>query len=484
MVHQGFKRRFSPLKLLTEEQIENIHRNTLRVLEETGLRIEHERALKLLKSNGGKVDFDSRRAKFPPWLVEECLSKCPRTFRIKARNPENDVMLDENSVYFGMSCGRHTVDLDTLEPRPATKQEYRDLIIAMDALDNPQIVGPYPLFGWEGLPSIMCIPEGFAARLRNTSKILMTAHSNNCDIFNVEMSKVAGAETIVGPNPSPPLTYGEEAIETLYRAAVNDCPLRFGYTGEVMGATSPATIAGTVVTGSATAMAGIVLAQLIKPGIRISVGGWAFPQNMRSGLIIFGSIEQSLFHAAHSQYWRSLHMPVNHTTGFTSSKSIDYQCACEKATQTLISALAGANIIQVSGAIFGELTLHPVQMILDDDLCNMIGRFVEGIEVTDETLALELINEVGPIPGMYLDKEHTRRWWKKEQFMPKAADRLSIPEWIAKGKKSAIDYAQERMEEILATHTPAPLTPSQEEDIDRILGEAREYYRKKGLLVG
>ena len=482
MVHQGFKRRFSPLKVLTDEQVEKIHRGILAVLSETGLRIEHERALKLLRDNGARVDFDSRRVMIPPILVEECLSRCPRTFRIKARNPESDVILEENSVYFGMSCGRHIIDLDTEEPRPATKQEYQDLMTTMDALDNPQIVGPYPLFGWEGLPNVMCIPEGFAASLRNTSKILMTAHSNDCDIFNVEMARIAGAETVVGPNPSPPLTYGEEAIEALYRAAANDCPLRFGYTGEVMGATSPATIAGTVVTGCATAMAGIVLAQLIKPQIRISVGGWAFPQNMRCGLIIFGSIEQSLFHAAHSQYWRSLNMPVNHTTGFTNSKSIDFQCAYEKASQTLISALVGANIIQVSGAIFGELTLHPVQMILDDDLCNAIGRFVEGIDVTDETLALDLINQVGPIPGMYLDKEHTRKWWRKEQFMPEAADRLGIPEWIAGGKKSAIDYARKRMEEILATHKPAPLTPGQEAEIERILKEASEYYREKGLL--
>ena len=484
MSRRGFQRRFSPLRILTDEQIEEIYQSTLRVLEETGLRIEHERALKLLKDSGCNVDFDSMRAKFPPWLVEECLRKCPRNFRIKARNPENDVILGENTLYFGMSCGRHIVDLDTLEARPATKKEYCDLIIAMDALDNPQIVGPYPLFGWEGLPTIMCIPEGFAARVRNTSKILTTAHSNNCDIFNVAMAKAAGMETIVGPNPSPPLTYGEEAIEALYRAAANDCPLRFGYTGEVMGATSPVTIAGTVVTGSATAIAGIVLAQLVKPGIRISVGGWAFLQNMRSGLIIFGSIEQSLFHAAHSQFWRSLRMPVNHTTGFTNSKSIDFQCAYEKATQTLISALAGADIIQVSGAIFGELTLNPIQMILDDDICNMIGRFVEGVEVTDETLAVDLINEVGPIPGMYLDKEHTRKWWQKEQFMPKAADRLGIPEWLAKGKKSAIDYARERMEAILETHKPDPLTPKQEEDVDRILKETWEYYRKRNMLEG
>ncbi len=120
--------------------------------------------------------------------------------------------------------------------------------------------------------------------------------------------------------------------------------------------------------------------------------------------------------------------------------------------------------------------------VLDDDIAGMIGRFIEGALVNDDTLAIDLIKAVGPIPGMYLDKAHTRQWWKKEQFIPKAADRLTYPEWLEKGKKSALDYAKDRVEEILATHKPKPLTPSQDEEIDRILAEARAYYKKRGMI--
>ena len=102
---------------------------------------------------------------------------------------------------------------------------------------------------------------------------------------------------------------------------------------------------------------------------------------------------------------------------------------------------------------------------------------MESVEVNDETMALDLINEVGPIPGFYLNKEHTRKWWKKEQFVPKVADRLTYPEWLKAGKKSCLDYAKERMGEILATHKVSlPLTRSQEEDIERILNEARKLF--------
>ena len=130
----------------------------------------------------------------------------------------------------------------------------------------------------------------------------------------------------------------------------------------------------------------------------------------------------------------------------------------------------------------GELSGHPVQAVLDNDIAGMIGRFIEGEKVDDETLAADLIRRVGPIPGHFLGTTHTRTWWKKEQFMPKVADRLTYPEWMEKGKKSAVDYAKERMEEILATHKPDPLTPQQEDDISRILKECWDYYRKKDML--
>lgn len=92
-------------------------------------------------------------------------------------------------------------------------------------------------------------------------------------------------------------------------------------------------------------------------------------------------------------------------------------------------------------------------------------------------------NEVGPIPGHYLNREHTRKWWRKEQFIPKVADRETYPVWIKSGKKDALALAKERVEEILATHKPKPLTPAEEQIVEDILKEAREYYRKKGLIT-
>jgi len=161
---------------------------------------------------------------------------------------------------------------------------------------------------------------------------------------------------------------------------------------------------------------------------------------------------------------------------------MDYQTGYEKATALVIAALTGANSLSFGGSVHDELSWSPVMAVLDNDIFGMIGRFLEGVEVNQDTLAIDLIEQVGPIPGHYLGTEHTRKWWKKEQFIPKVADRLSYPDWMAKGKKTAIDYAKARVEEILATHKPTPLTSSQEAEIERILEEARSYYKQKGML--
>jgi trimethylamine--corrinoid protein Co-methyltransferase len=115
-------------------------------------------------------------------------------------------------------------------------------------------------------------------------------------------------------------------------------------------------------------------------------------------------------------------------------------------------------------------------------VAGVIGRFVEGIEVSDETLALDLINKIGPIPGFYLNTAHTRARWKREQFVPKVADLLPYGEWQRQGKKSSLERAKEEMHEILQAHRPVPLSERQEEEIRRILEKARKHYAEKGLL--
>ena len=114
-------------------------------------------------------------------------------------------------------------------------------------------------------------------------------------------------------------------------------------------------------------------------------------------------------------------------------------------------------------------------------MAGYIGRFLEGVNVNEDTLAIDLINQVGPIPGFYLDKAHTREWWKKEQYLPHASDILTYPEWLAGGKKTALDYAKERTQELLSSWE-SKLPPGKEEELDKILEDCRQYYKKKGLI--
>ncbi|MCK4793874.1 MAG: trimethylamine methyltransferase family protein, partial [Desulfobacteraceae bacterium] len=200
----------------------------------------------------------------------------------------------------------------------------------------------------------------------------------------------------------------------------------------------------------------------------------------------FGGIGCSIHQVMTNQIWRRYRVPRfsgGSGVGYTASKSIDFQNAYERAIGLLLNALSGTNFVCFMGAVYGELTWSPIQAILDDDIAGMIGRFIDGVEVNDDTMAIDLINEVGPIPGFYLNQSHTRDWWHKEQFVPRTADRLTYPEWMNTGRKNCLDYARERMEEILATNKVSPtLTPSQEEDIEKILNEARQYYRKRKLI--
>ena len=483
MALKGFTRNFKPLEILTEEQVEAIHRGTLEVLWVTGMRVEHQRALKLFEKNGCQVDYDNMRVRIPPALVEECLRKAPSSFHVKARDPKNDLMIGGNTLYFRTFPGMQTVDLNTWEARVAKRKENYDGVTVLDALDNLHLLGPYtPFFGFEGVPPAMGIPESCAAKMRNSTKVQYTSCSQNCEIFTIKMAKAVGVEVIGSVPASPPLAYYRDPVEAAFRFIEAGFPVYLS-SGTIYGGTAPATLAGATVNSNAEIIAGVVLAQLIGPGTRVLVNDLSFPQNMQTGSPAFGAIGISLHAVMFNQLWRKYEIPI-HNSGFgsSSSKKIDFQCGYEKAIGTLIAALSGGNIICSHGGMHGELTYHSLQAILDDDMAGMVGRFMQGVKVNDDTLAIDLIEEVGPIPGHFLNKEHTRKWWKLEQFVPKAADRLTYPEWMTTGKKACLDYAKERMEEILATHKPTPLTHSQEEDVEKILEEARKYYRERDLI--
>jgi len=481
---KGFTRNLPVFKILTEEQLEAIHTGTLDILQETGILVYNERALKVFKKAGCEVDFETKRVKFPPGLVEECLRKAPSSFCVKARNPKHDLIIGPDNILFFNFPGTDTVDLNTWEHRTATEKEHTDLIRVLDALPNVHFLNAYPYFGFSGgIPEVMKEIEGVALRIRNSTKVTIAIANNDIDIFTIKMAKAIGTEIFANPNTSSPLTHYTDQVNACFLAAEYDLPSMI-WDGATSGGTAPASTAGAVVLSNAELIPYIVLIQLLKPGARVSVANLVLAQNMTNGAPAFGEIGVSLHNVAFNQVWRKYGIPtVCSSCGPTSSKRIDFQLGYQKMMPALVSAMSGSSVLQLYSSIYGEITAHPIQAILDDDIAGMIGRFIEGIDVSDEALAIDLINEVGPIPGHYLGKAHTRKWWKKEQFVPKSADRLTYPEWLKVGKKSCIDYAKERMEKILSTHKVDPLlNDNQENDIESILKEARQYYRKKGLI--
>jgi trimethylamine--corrinoid protein Co-methyltransferase len=241
---KGFVRNIKPLDVLTDEQMEQIHTATLHVLNKTGIRFDSKKALQLFEKHGCIVDHDTSRVRFPEGLVEECLRKAPSRFHVKARNPENDMVWGGNTIYFQALAGMRTIDLDTWKPRTPGRKEYYDAVTVLDALENVSIVPWYtPWFGFAKIPPVMAMPEGLAARLRNTSKFTCAGYSMGCEVFNIQLAQAVGAELRTMMAASPPLTFYEETIDAAFRIVEAGFVL-LPTSGCVYGGTAPATIAG------------------------------------------------------------------------------------------------------------------------------------------------------------------------------------------------------------------------------------------------
>lgn len=485
MARKGFKRNFPPLEILSKEDVEQIKKSTLDILKETGMTIEHKGALKMLEKNDCIVNYDTFRVRFPEGLVNECISRCPSSFRVKARDPKDDIIFGGNSVYFKAGPGMDIANVRTGEHRTATKQEYIDAVRVLDALENVDWFSCYtPYFGYLGVPEVMKMTMGFVQDIKYSTKITGLGFANYNWDFNFRIAKIAGTEVMCPAfMVSSPLTLSEFAVEAGLKALEYDFPIGVD-TGSVMGATAPATIAGAISEFNAELIAGIVLAQVKKPYCRVYVWGFPNPQNMRTGAPYFGNISSALFNVANNQIWRSYGIPCRNTAPlYTNSKLTDFQNGIERGIPAILSALSGASTINLHGGMYGEIAHSPVQAILDDDVAGMIGRFIEGVSVNDDTLALDLINSVGPVPGHFLDKKHTYNWWQKEQYTAKYADLLTYPEWERNGRKDCIYYAEEKLKKILSEHEVSiKLTAAQEEEINEVIKELYNFYLEKGDL--
>lgn len=467
----------NPRGILTDEQIAVIHRRTLDVLEEVGVVFEGEEAIRILESGGCEADHTSGRVRFPGRLVKECIGRCPSSFTIKARNPKYDLEVGDPRVYFQSCPGLYISDLETGERREPVLDDVGKMVRILDALEEIHIALA-PTGTIADKPPQVIYEWIMAEAIRNTEKVVAGANFYGCAKWMIEMARVTDQQIYGQVNPTSPLTYTKEQIRggLLYVRSGNPICI---CTGPVVGATSPATLAGTLVLQNAEHLAGVLLLQLDSPGAPVTLASYPHIMDMRTGLPYIGGVEIGLLGVALAQIARHYGIPSHPEFPWSDSKTTDEQAAYEKAMQIVLCALAGSNLMTNGGGLEGEKLWSPVQLVIDNEINAMAGRILDGINVTDETLAVDIIKEVGPLPGNYLKTRHTQVSWRAEQFIPRLSDRVTYETWVKQGSKDVVERARERALDILRTHEVPPLSKEQDREVDRIVKAAEK--EKLGL---
>jgi hypothetical protein len=216
-VRKGFQRKFNPVKVMTDSEVEAVHRATLDILDRTGIRFESARALKLLEKGGCVVDHERRIARIPPSVVEECIRLTPSSFSVKARERKNDLCFGGNTLYFMSSAGARYTDARTGDVRMATRVENDQAVLISDALDTIDVFPSYtPYFEIEGVDPVLLCPTSLASRIRWSSKASRGAQATDTFIFETQLAQAVGMQLLGVCEAAAPLSYPEDAIDAAF----------------------------------------------------------------------------------------------------------------------------------------------------------------------------------------------------------------------------------------------------------------------------
>ena len=454
-------------KPLTDEQVRRIHQASLAILERTGVQVEEPEALRLFTEAG--TDVDGNRVRLPQSLIEDTLDKAPSRVVLAGRNPDNDLILEGARVHIGTGgAALQVLDLETSKIRKAVLRDVADMARIVDALDNIHFY-LIPIYPTDMSKENVEINKYYAS-LANTSKHVQAGVYTIQGIRDVvEMcERISGGPEPLRERPIvsfitswmvSPLKFDAGVTTLLIECCRQRVPVVLS-AAPMAGSTAPVTLAGMLAQLNAEQLAGLALTQLAQPGCPVLIGPIPATADMRSGKYLSGSVELGMCNAAITQLAHFYEVPIYNSAGMTEAKIPDIQAGMEKAQSVIQVALAGANFIHHAAGMLEDMsTIAYEQFVIDNELLGMAMHAVRGIEVNDDTLALDVINQVGP-GGHYLMEEHTMRYMRTELYYPSAVfDRQGREMWEETGGTDAWTRAKEIARRILAEHQPEPLDP-------------------------
>ncbi|HEX5643677.1 MAG TPA: trimethylamine methyltransferase family protein [Thermoleophilia bacterium] len=467
-------------RVLGEADVDRLEQAILWTLAEVGVRFPLERALDALQRGGCPVDRASRIARLPQDVVRAALDAAPRAPLLAARDPRCDIVLDGSACHLSNDgCGVRVIDPETGRMRPSTRQDVADSARFVDAL-------PCVSFYWGPVVTAEDVPlstrplHEAEAVFSNTSKHFQAVDVVGEDIARrvVEMARaVAGGGEELRRRPIMSLIacpidpLGNEAVSLEAALVCAEAGVPVGFLSLTLAcASAPATMAGNLVVNLAAVLAGIVLLQLAHPGAPVFLAGAPSVMDLKTGGYTGGSPEDYLLAAAATQMAHHFGLAMNMGTLASGAKEPGWQAAVDDALSTLASVSAGAEMMSGCGLLDGSKTLSYAHLLMEAEVYGIVKRMGGGIEVSDETLALDVIHRVGP-NGTYLAEKHTRAHMG-EIWRPGVWDRTSYDAWLGAGKRGALENAEEKARGILRTHAPEPLADDVRAGLRRLVAAA------------
>jgi trimethylamine--corrinoid protein Co-methyltransferase len=464
------------LEFLSPALVDQILGEAYQILEHTGVFFENEEARALFRKAGQDVDDDSQRIRFSRRLVQSALVSTPASIELYDRSGNRSYRIGGDDVHFDPgSSGTRVLDQATgRERKPETADlvkiarltevlshldfqstslvsadvpgeiadDYR-LYLALLYSAKPVVTGTFRVSGFQPMFEMLCAVRGGAEALKEKPLAIFDA----C--------------------PSPPLRWSRLTSQSLIDCARAGIPSELISMG-MTGATSPATIAGTLVQHVVENLAGLTLAQLAQPGAPVIFGGSPSSFDMRQGTTPMGAIETMMIDCAYAQLGKRLGLPTHAYMALSDAKTNDAQAGFETGIGAVLAALAGINVVSGPGMLDYESTISLEKMVIDDEICALALRLVDGIVPREEILAAHLFENFGPETN-FLTMPHTRKWYRAEHLLPIVVDRDPYDAWTAKGGKTITDRGADRVRALLAENPPNLLSANVASELRRIM---------------
>jgi trimethylamine--corrinoid protein Co-methyltransferase len=482
-------------KVLSKDEIEAIHSATLELFETVGIKIECEETRKILQEYGAELEQDTDFVKFPESLVKEQLNLVPNSFKLHGPDGKFNFEVTTQSTHFS-TIGAPVKMHDPTQKKGVRKSLLQDTINQMRMVDRSEHLSASQIDFW---PSdvkyttihVVCLyhwmknshkpyGHGVFGKVASQDSINFTSILVGGEDELINRPRLFGIFNPTSPLQLPKIMTNGLRVFTKYKQPVIIAPEALG------GISAPVTLAGLLTQTNAEILGGIILAQIYNPNSPVFYGSVSHTTDMRTGNSAIGGIETGLITTGIAQLAKFYNIPTRALAGVTDSKCFDIQNGFERFLTLLFAAQAGINFITCAGTYEATLAGALELTSIDNELAGMVKRAFEGIVVNEDTIGLDVIKKVATSTQKgvsFLGEKHTRKYMKKELYIPKLVDRHRRTSWFKKGAKDIIATAAEKVNEILENFNEYEISADKDAKLKSYMKKVDErtleYYMKK-----